>query len=186
MSSNIKVQRICKYCGNEFTAKTTVTLYCGETCSKRAYKARLRATKVESANAETQQILTKPLEELKAKAYLSISDTCNLVGISRRTIYRMIERGELIVGKAGKRTIIRRSDLDLLFAPPRLVDDQPDFKAESMQYKISDCYSLNEIRSKFGISDKALYDLIKRNNIHKIRHGIYTYVNKQAIDLILC
>ncbi len=29
MSSNIKLQRICQHCGNEFTAKTTVTQYCG-------------------------------------------------------------------------------------------------------------------------------------------------------------
>lgn len=68
----------------------------------------------------------QPIEELKAKAFLSIADTCKLVGISRRTVYRMIERGELIKGKAGKRTIIRRSDLEqLLFEQPRTVTPQP-------------------------------------------------------------
>src|SRR5207245_2806849 len=44
---------------------------------------------------------------------------CKLIGISRRTVYRMLERGELIAGKAGKRTILRRSDLDKLFEQPR-------------------------------------------------------------------
>jgi len=28
MSSNIKITRICKFCENEFTARTTKTLYC--------------------------------------------------------------------------------------------------------------------------------------------------------------
>ena len=38
MSSNIFVQRICEECGNEFTARTTVTRFCGDRCAKRAYK----------------------------------------------------------------------------------------------------------------------------------------------------
>lgn len=127
MSSNIQVQRICQHCGKEFTARTTVTQYCSDTCSKRAYKARLRAGRVDQSNKETQRIKNQPIEELKAKAFLSIADTCKLVGISRRTVYRMIERGELITGKAGKRTIIRRSDLEqLLFEQPRTVAPQPE------------------------------------------------------------
>ena len=113
MSSNIQVQRICQHCGKEFTARTTVTQYCSDTCSKRAYKARVRKSKIEHSNKETQRIKNQPIEELKAKAFLSITDTCKLIGISRRTVYRMIKRGELIIGKAGKRTIIRRSDLEM-------------------------------------------------------------------------
>jgi excisionase family DNA binding protein len=58
---------------------------------------------------------TQSFDELKEKPFLSIAETCKLIGISRRTVYRMLERGELIAGKAGKRTILRRSDLDKLF-----------------------------------------------------------------------
>lgn len=129
MSSNIQVQRICQYCGKEFTARTTVTQYCSDTCSKRAYKARLKVLKIDASNKQTQRIKNQPIEELKAKAFLSIAETCKLIGISRRTVYRMIERGELITGKAGKRTIIRRSDLEqLLFEQPRTVALQPKKK----------------------------------------------------------
>ena len=112
MSSNIQVQRICQHCGVEFTARTTVTQYCGDNCSKRAYKARIKVSKIEASNKQTQRIKNQPIEELKAKAFLSIADTCKLIGISRRTVYRMIERNELIIGKAGRRTIIKRSDLE--------------------------------------------------------------------------
>lgn len=112
MSSNIQVQRICQHCGIEFTARTTVTQYCGDNCSKRAYKARIKVSKIEASNKQTQRIKNQSIEELKSKAFLSISDTCKLVGISRRTVYRMIERNELITGKAGRRTIIKRSDLE--------------------------------------------------------------------------
>ena len=65
MSSNIKVQRICQHCGNEFTARTTTTQYCGDTCAKRAYKARLRAAKVESVT-HTQG---EPENEIKNKGF---------------------------------------------------------------------------------------------------------------------
>jgi excisionase family DNA binding protein len=119
MSSNIKVQRICKHCGNEFTARTTVTLYCSLRCSSLAYKARKRAVKVEESNKETQRIKTQPIEQLKAKAFLSIAETCKLIGISRSTVHRMISKGELSKGNAGKRVIIKRTDLEnLLFEQP--------------------------------------------------------------------
>jgi excisionase family DNA binding protein len=112
MKTKIEVKRICQHCGNEFTARTTTTRYCSHKCNSRAYKVNVRASKVEASNLQTQRIKNQPVEELKAKAFLSIADTCKLIGISRRTVYRMIERGELITGKAGVRTIIRRSDLE--------------------------------------------------------------------------
>ena len=186
MSSNIKVQRICQHCGNEFTARTTTTLYCSHRCNSAAYKAKQRAGKVEQSNKETQCIKTQPIEQLKAKAFLSIADTCKLIGISRRTVYRMIERGELITGKAGKRTIIRRSDLEqLLFEQPRTVAPQPEKQTEQMQFDISDCYNLTEVQSKYGISETALQNLIKRYEIPKIKKGWFAYVPKTVIDKLL-
>ncbi len=98
----------------------------------------------------------------------------------------MIERGELITGKAGKRTIIRRSDLELvLFNQPRSVPPQPIKQPEQIQFDISECYNLTEIQSKYGISEKALHELIKRNNIPKIKNGWFAYVPKMAIDKLL-
>jgi excisionase family DNA binding protein len=186
MSSNIKVQRICQYCGNEFTARTTVTRFCSQRCASAAHKQKVRAAKIEQSNRQTQQIRNQPIEELKAKAFLSIADTCKLVGISRRTVYRLIERGELIIGKAGKRTIIRRSDLEqLLFEQPRTVAPQPESRPEQMQFDIADCYTLTEVKSRYGISETALQNLIKRNSIPKIKKGWFAYVPKMVIDKLL-
>ena len=61
MSSNIKVQRICQHCGKEFTARTTITLYCSHRCNSAAYKAKQRAERVEQSNKETQRIKTQPI-----------------------------------------------------------------------------------------------------------------------------
>jgi excisionase family DNA binding protein len=186
MSSNIKVQRICQHCGKEFIARTTVTQYCSDTCSKRAYKARLKVSKIDASNNQTQRIKNQPIEELKAKAFLSISDTCKLIGISRRTVYRMIERGELITGKAGKRTIIRRTDLEqLLFEQPQTIAPQPESSPKQKQFNISDFYTITEVQHKYGISDSALNNIIKRNSITKIKKGWFAYVPKTVIDKLL-
>ena len=119
MSSNIEVQKVCEYCGKEFTARTTKTRFCSHICNSRAYKANIKSLKVELSKQETRRIISKPIVELNTKPFLSIAETCKLLGISRRTIYRMLERGELYAGKAGRRTIIKRSELEKLFEQPR-------------------------------------------------------------------
>ena len=95
MSSNIQIQRICKYCSGEFIARTTVTQYCSDNCSKRAYKARLRTSKIEASNRETKQIKAKPIKDLKAREFLSVSQVSKLIGCSRQTVYNIINNGKL-------------------------------------------------------------------------------------------
>jgi excisionase family DNA binding protein len=116
MSSNIRINRICRYCGNEFEARKTTSKTCSDYCAKMLYKANQRTAKIDASFTETKRVISKPIEDLKAKPFLSIAETCKLLGISRRTIYRMLERGELNAGKAGRRTIIKNSDIDKLFS----------------------------------------------------------------------
>lgn len=117
MSSNIQIQRICQHCGNEFTARTTVTQYCGDNCAKRAYKVRQRATKIEGSNVETLRTKLKPIEELKAKEFLTVQEVAKLLNCSIRTTYRLIEQGNIkAINLAERKTLVKRSDIDKLFA----------------------------------------------------------------------
>lgn len=193
MSSNIKVKRICQHCNNEFTARTTVTKYCSRKCASRAYKDRTRAEKVKQSNAETTRIKNQPIEQLKAKEFLSINEVCQLVGISRRTVYRLIEQGDLKKIKIGSRTLIKRSALNRLLSsketgkteiPEQQIKDLNEWK-QAGAFDITDCYTINEVLSKYQISDNALRELIKRNSIPKIKKGWYAYVPKQIIDELL-
>jgi excisionase family DNA binding protein len=116
MSSNIQVQRICQHCNNEFTARTTVTKYCGDTCAKRAYKARLKVSKIETSNEQTQRIKNQPIEDLKAKEFLTVTQVSKLIGCSRQNVYKLINTGKLrATNILLKKTIVKRSDLDKLF-----------------------------------------------------------------------
>ena len=67
MSSNIRIDKICQHCGEEFVAKTTVTKYCGDVCAKRAYKARKRKEKIQAAKAQTIKDKHPELENLQQK-----------------------------------------------------------------------------------------------------------------------
>jgi excisionase family DNA binding protein len=184
MSSKIEVQRICQHCGNEFTARTTVTQYCSDTCSKRAYKARLKAAKIENSNKETQRTKSQPIEELKAKEFLTVREVARLLNCSVRSAYYYIESGTIKAVNLGQRiTRVKRSDIDKLFEQPQPVNVTP--QPEQKQFDISDCYTLTEVQSKYGISETALHNLIKRNSIPKIKKGWFAYVPKTVIDKLL-
>ena len=102
MSSNIKVQRICQHCNNEFTARTTVTQYCSDVCRKRAYKARKRSEKVKQSNSETTRIKSQPIEQLKAKEFLTVREVAQLLNCSVRSAYYYIESGTILAVNLGQ------------------------------------------------------------------------------------
>ena len=117
MSSNIRVQRICAYCGNEFTARTTVSRTCSDNCAKRLYKQKQRAEKIAASDKQTMLIKTKPIEEIKSKEFLTVRDLSKLLSCSVRTAYRLIENGNIkAVNLSKRKTTIKRSEIDKLFA----------------------------------------------------------------------
>lgn len=114
MSSNIRLQKTCQFCGERFTAKTTVTQFCSDDCAKRAYKKRKRDEKVEAAiKQETEKTLYNPT--ISQKEFLTIDEACQLINASRWTIYRLIDKGELKAGKVGRNTRIPRTAINELF-----------------------------------------------------------------------
>lgn len=112
MSSNIRVQRLCGFCGREFTARTSVTQYCGDRCASRAYKQRKRGEKIEESNTQTTATLATPIVQLQYRDFLSVQDVCQLLGISRSTVQRAIARGSIKAVRLGRRIIIKRVDVD--------------------------------------------------------------------------
>jgi len=116
MSSNIKIQRICKYCKNEFTARTTSTKYCSHKCNSRHYKEKVREAKIAKSNKESKEEITFSLEVVKAKEYLTVKETATLLNCSKRAIYYNINCGFIEAVNLGQRvTRIKRSVIDRLF-----------------------------------------------------------------------
>tara|TARA_R110000744_G_scaffold76330_1_gene151207 strand:+ start:324 stop:878 length:555 start_codon:yes stop_codon:yes gene_type:complete len=183
MSSNIKVQRICQLCEQEFTARTTVTKYCSNKCSKAAYKARKRAENIEQSNAETIRIKQQPVEQLKAKEFLTVREVSQLLNCSVRSAYYYIESGTISAVNLGQRlTRIKRTEIDKLF---QTSSKQPTKEPQPIEYNIQDCLTLTEVQDRYNVSQTTLQQLIKRNTIPKIRKGRFAYVPKQIIDNLL-
>jgi excisionase family DNA binding protein len=116
MSSNIRITRICQHCRNEFTARTTVTKYCGEGCAKRAYKARQKTGKITQSETETAAVILAPTIALQGKDFLNILEAAKLLGVSRWTVHRAIKDERLPVARLGRRVVIKRADIDKLFS----------------------------------------------------------------------
>jgi excisionase family DNA binding protein len=114
MSSTIRVKKKCQFCQKSFIARTTVTKYCSEVCSKKGYKKKKREEKVLKVEIEEAERNFNPI--LGAKLFLSKDETAELLGVSSKTIYRMIKRGELNAKKLGRRVVISRKDIDNMFS----------------------------------------------------------------------
>ncbi|KIA95584.1 DNA-binding protein [Flavobacterium sp. AJR] len=181
MSSKMKITRVCQFCQNEFTAQTTKTKFCSLKCSSKAYKSRTRQSKIAESNRQTEIAKNPNIEVIKTKDYIDVYQASNLLGISRRTIYRLIERGELDIAKFGSRTVIRRCDLDSFFSIPL---DQSILRPVQEFPGLENCYTITQIQQKFGISPGALYMLIQRQGIAKYAVGKFNYVAKKDIDII--
>jgi excisionase family DNA binding protein len=176
MSSNIRIKRICKNCENEFIAKTTSTQCCSDLCAKGWYKKKQRVMKIEKSNTEVRKIKSKPLEDIRAKEFLTVQDVAKLLSSCKQTIYNLINNGTITAYRlTGKNTLIKRVDVDKLF-------ENPVPMPKPININVEDYYSLSEVMYKYGVSNKALYDIIKRHEIPKIKKGIYTYVSKETID----
>lgn len=188
MSSNIRLQKICQHCGQEFTARTLVTKYCGDLCAKRAYKVRMRSATIQQIESDTKRYASKPIETIKAKEFLTVRDVATLLNCSVRTAYRIIGMGNIkAVNIAQRKTLVKRSDIDKLFEtnlPPAPAPEK-ETVSEPVNYELSECYLIAEIITKYGISDSTVRGMIKKNNVPVIRKGWYAYVPKTVIDRLL-
>ena len=122
MSSNIRINKICKHCGEVFVAKTFKTQFCSHSCNSKDYKKREKIRRMEESQEEYKSNLKNSksqsmnMEELKSKIYLSIAEVCLLVGMSDSTIRKFVKEGRLKTIRLGKKHLILKSQIeDLMY-----------------------------------------------------------------------
>ena len=148
MSSNIKINLICIECGNDFTAKTTVTKYCSKKCNSRAYKRGKSSERLLPIIQKSNRIKQKEIENLSLKEFLSVTQVSKLIGCSRQNVYKLINSGKLkATNLLQKKTIVKRVDLDKLFSNINdgsilnNSDEIPEDKALNTIHEITNRYS---------------------------------------------
>ena len=119
MSSNIRIQKICLHCKKVFTAKTTVTKFCSDDCAKRNYKLRMKGKKVEASiedsRKEMGEILnngvTKNAGQTVEKTLINVKELSVLIGISRRSIFNLMEDERFPRIKVGRKLLFDRNEV---------------------------------------------------------------------------
>jgi excisionase family DNA binding protein len=119
MSSNIRIQKDCEYCGNAFTAKTLVTRYCSKKCNERHYKQVTREKKIE---VHVSQVVNSNLATVStvANSYLpedclELNEAARIMRVSKRTLYRLIASRKIKMKKVRSRTLLLRKDIYMFF-----------------------------------------------------------------------
>jgi excisionase family DNA binding protein len=122
MSSKIEIDKNCEYCGKLYIARTLYTRYCSHTCNKKGYKAIKRQERINNHEiiASKKKIadvaMALPvLAEIKAKDFLSVTETCALVGVSRNTLFRWIKGNLLPTYQHGTKHLIKKEDINKIF-----------------------------------------------------------------------
>lgn len=116
MSSNLNLKKLCAFCGREFIAHKTTTTCCSHRCSNLLYKQRKREAKVKSHDTQTDILIKeKPLEIIKTKPFLTITEAALYLGVSRPTLYSYLRNGELKAKRIGCKFKISRQEIDDLF-----------------------------------------------------------------------
>lgn len=181
MKSKIRIKRICQYCEQVFTAKTTVTKYCGNQCAKRGYRLNKKQEKINASNEETKEKVLKPIIAIQGKDYLSVKDVCGLFDISRTSVWRLSKSGKVKTAKIGGKVFFLKSSIDELFRP-----HLPDkLNIEESDFDIEDCFYMGEIKKLYNLSTDTLASVVKRNNLPKFKKGRFAYIPKEKIFDVL-
>ena len=195
MSSKIQIAKICDQCAISFIAKTTVTRFCSKLCNSKFHKTTARNAKLLEASIDT---LTKKTETKTAqieRQYLNVKEVADLLGVSKRSVYGMINSGRLNALNLSVRcTRVSKIDLEVFFfnngIKSKLINtSQPiaksDKKPDIADLEVGDCYSMDELVSLFDKSRTALYTALARASVPKIKIGKEAYFEKVAVGRLL-
>jgi excisionase family DNA binding protein len=169
-------------CGNRFEAQKVSTKYCSHSCNSKHYKLKLKIDYIEKSDAQTiKSDLFRPkvnaldIEMIKRKEFLTVSELSVLFNCSRPTVYNMIKTGKIIGINIGiKKTIIKRSEINKLFETPT--------KQKSENLFIDNCYTMDEIKEKYGVSRNTIYNYVGKHGIERIKENGNTLYSRVDID----
>ncbi len=112
MSSNIEIPKVCNFCDKTFIAKTFSTKFCSHNCSRKAWKLKIKNAKILAVHRDTnEKLVGEIMGEITSKEFLSIKETCLLLGISRMSLHRYLKSGLIKPIKLGGRIIIPKKSI---------------------------------------------------------------------------
>ena len=166
MTERIQFEFACKTCGKLFIAYTSTTKYCSPNCAKRGYKTAKRKERLQLESEETQE---RNRQNLLLQVNLSLTDAAALLGISRPTLYKLLDDRKVELLRISKRTVrVRQSDISNLYqkTPEKLI---PINTSIAEINRIQEEYiTIADALKQFKISNTWFYRKIKEKEITPI------------------
>ncbi len=119
----------------------------------------------------------KPIERIKDKPFLTITETAIYLGVTRPTVYGYIKRGELKVTRLGFKYLLKKEDIDELFNNPTEFHTPTKEKTP-----ITDFYTTAEVKEKYHVNESWIFLVAKKNNIPRTFNRGKTYWSKKHVD----
>ena len=184
-TSKIRIKKVCEWCGNEFLSQKCTTRFCCKRCAEQAYKDRKRQERKSETEALVQKELhTKAKAEFAEREYLSVSEAALQLGFTRDGIYKLIYRGVLKAYKISSRfTVVLKGDIEAMIKSQAYVKVSKKAIDEAGE-QITEFYTTQEIREKFGVSNSWVFAQGKAHNIPRVYHRGKTLWSKQHCDRV--
>lgn len=180
--SQLKIPKICGQCWKPFEAKTVITRYCSTSCNNKSIKEKKKQAK----DAERKQVIQKQsanqIAAIQTRPYISITEATILFDISKNTIHRLIKAGKVPAMNLGQRlTGVSRTHIEAQFTAVE-IPKEPKEQPMKLHYEKDECYTINEIFQKYGVSLSTVDNVIRWNSLPKRQIGNYVYVPKELIN----
>ena len=192
--------RKCKFCGEEFVAKSGMQKYCCEECQTKAKEARKKRQQ-DFINA------VEPVIGLQNQEYLTFAKAAILMGCSRQYVYKLANEGKLAASRLSSRmALIRKADIEKMLAgnpyhrvlPTSRPKDVKEpvtksakakngmnlSKSEDVQQEneVLDYISGEEVMSIYKVKKSWLYTSAKRNQVPVCRIAGKNYYSRKHMD----
>jgi len=185
--SKLKLPKVCEHCGKAFEAKTVTTRFCSDACNSASLRNRKKQVLEEERKQQILQESVATIAEIQTRPYISVPEAVVLFGISKDTIRRLIKAGKIPAINLGQRlTRISRTHIEAMFTAVAVLEKKPkEQQPVKLQYESNECYTINEVSEKYGVSPSTVANIIRRNSIPKRQAGKFVYVPKIMIDKLL-
>ncbi len=117
-------------------------------------------------------------DKIKDKEFLSVSETAFLLSVGRATIYRYLQSGTLKALQVGRKTFIRRIDIDDMFDNIQEYQAKPSIE----RVPISEVYTVAEIKEKYKVNESWIFRVAKENNFPRTLSKRKTYYSRKHVD----
>ena len=192
--------RKCKFCGEEFVARSGIQKYCCEECQTKAKEARKKRQQ-DFMNA------VEPVIGLQNQEYLTFAKAAILMGCSRQYVYKLVNEGKLAASRISSRmALIRKADIEKMLAGNPyhrvLPTSRPKKAKESVtksakakngmslsksedvqqENEVLDYISGEEVMSIYKVKKSWLYTSAKRNQVPVCRIAGKNYYSRKHMD----